>query len=136
MSIVSESAPNLLRMPGATYATRLKVYDTPGPDGQIGGAPHVHLLCSEVYFVTGGSGVVEMLDAGGYAKIELPLHSALIFGPGTIHRVLNPNRDLELLIVMQNSGLFQRGDHILTFSTDVMSDDEAFAKAMQSGTFE
>jgi hypothetical protein len=29
--------PPELRMPGATLATRLKLYDTPGPDGERGG---------------------------------------------------------------------------------------------------
>ena len=31
------ATPALLEMPGATLMTRLKVYGTPTPDGQIGG---------------------------------------------------------------------------------------------------
>ena len=46
--ILSDNMP--LRMPGATLMTRLKVYDTVTPDSQRGGTPHVHLLCTEMYF--------------------------------------------------------------------------------------
>lgn len=136
MSIVSEAVSTPLRMPGATLATRLKVYDSPAPDGQIGGAPHMHLLCSEMYFVIGGSGAVEVIDADGFSRVELPLHSSFIFGPGILHRLLNPNRDLELLILIQNGGLVGRGDHIVTFPADVMSNDDAYAQAMNGTTLE
>lgn len=122
-------------MPGATLTTRLNVYDTPTPDGQIGGTPHMHLLCSEMYFVTKGSGFVEMIDYQGFSRIELKTHSALIFSPGTIHRLINPERDLELFIIMQNSGLPERGDNVVSFTQDIMHSAEAYAKAMKAGSF-
>jgi hypothetical protein len=134
MSIVSEAVSMPVRMPGATLATRLKVYDTPAPDGQIGGAPHAHLLCSEMYFVIAGSGAVELIDADGFSRVMLPLHSSFIFGPGILHRLVNPNRDLELLMVIQNGGLVGRGDHIVTFPADVMSDADAYAQAVEVTT--
>jgi mannose-6-phosphate isomerase-like protein (cupin superfamily) len=58
-------------MPGAILMTRLKVYDTVTPDGQRGGTPHVHLLCTEMYFVLSGTGFVEMIDGGGFTHVEL-----------------------------------------------------------------
>lgn len=124
-----------LHMPGATMVTRLKVYDSVTPDGQRGGTPHVHLLCTEMYFVTAGSGSVEMLDWQGYSKTELKLHDALVFSPGTLHRLINPEGDLELLIIMQNSGLPERGDNVVTFRNDLLSTDETYQKAMKVSGF-
>ena len=123
-----------LRMPGATLATRLKVYDTVAPDGKIGGTPHVHFLCTEMYFVIEGSGSVEIIDMNGLDRVELGKNSALIFSPGTIHRLINPNRDLELFIVMQNSGLPERGDNVVSFSEAWMSTDTKYQEAMRVAT--
>ena len=119
-----------LQMPGATLITRLKVYDTTAPDGQIGGTPHVHLICSEVYVVLAGSGAVEMIDKHGYSRVELNTHDALLFSPGTIHRLINPNQDLEILVIMQNSGLPERGDNVVSFTQEWLTTDEAYTKAM------
>ena len=120
-----------LRMPGAILTTRLKVYDTAGPDGQFGGTPHMHLCCTEMYFVIGGSGSVEIIDPTGFSRVELPLHAAYIFSPGTIHRLINPHKDLELFIVMQNSGLPERGDNLVTFNDEIMQSQDKFAAAMK-----
>ncbi len=117
-------------MPGAILVTRLKVYDTPSPDGQCGGTPHVHFLCTEMYFVLEGSGFVEMIDATGFSRTELRPHSALVFSPGTIHRLINPNKDMEILVIMQNSGLPERGDNVVTFKTEIMNEENLFRKAM------
>ncbi|RMF76155.1 MAG: cupin domain-containing protein [Chloroflexi bacterium] len=130
------SAAPKLRMPGATLVTRLKVYDTETPDGQRGGTPHHHFMCTEMYFVLGGSGAVEMIDANGFSRVDLNLHSALIFSPGTIHRLINPNGDLEILVIMQNSGLPERGDNVVCFSDEWLSSDEKFAEAMSVSTIE
>ena len=120
-----------LRMPGAILTTRLKVYDTAGPDGQFGGTPHLHLCCTEMYFVIGGSGSVEIIDPTGFSVVELPLHAAYIFSPGTIHRLINPRKDLELFIMMQNSGLPERGDNLVTFTDEIMQSQDKFAAAMK-----
>ena len=125
-----------LHMPGATLVTRLKVYDSATPDGQRGGTPHVHLLCTEMYFVTAGLGSVELLDWQGYRKTELKLHDALVFSPGTLHRLINPEGDLELLIIMQNSGLPERGDNVVTFEDELLRTDEAYQRAMRVSSFD
>lgn len=125
-----------LRMPGATLATRLKVYDTAGPDGQRGGTPHMHLLCSEMYFVLSGSGFVDMIDWHGFSRHPLQAHSALVFSPGTLHRLINPEGDLELLITMQNSGLPERGDNVVSFEEEILADDLAYQRAMAASSFE
>jgi mannose-6-phosphate isomerase-like protein (cupin superfamily) len=132
----SVQLPSVLRMPGATLMSRLKVYDTPTPDGQIGGTPHVHLVCTELYFVLNGSGTVEILDKDGFRRVELQPYEALLFTPGTIHRLINPNRDLEILVIMQNSGLPERGDNVVTFSDEVLASDSAYADAMRVSSFE
>src|SRR5262249_23066720 len=54
----------------------------------------------------------------------------LLFTPGTIHRLINPNRDLELLVVMQNSGLPERGDNVVTFTDEYLADDDSYRDAM------
>ena len=125
-----------LQMPGATLMTRLKVYDTETPDGQIGGTPHVHLVCTEMYVVLSGSGAVEIIDKDGFSRIELKQHDSLLFSPGTLHRLINPNRDLEILVIMQNSGLPERGDNVVTFCEEYMQTDEAYVAAMQINSLE
>mgnify|MGYP001216175161 FL=1 len=128
--------PDLLTMPGGTLITRLKVYDTPTPDGQRGGTPHMHLLCSEMYFVLAGSGAVEVIDRNGFSRVELQHYSAFLFSPGTIHRLINPNGDLELLVIMANSGLPERGDNVVTFETDLLADQAAYDAAMRVTTLD
>lgn len=125
-----------LRMPGAILTTRLKVYDTAGPDGQFGGTPHLHLCCTEMYFVIGGSGLVEIIDPTGFSIVELPLHAAYIFSPGTIHRLINPHKDLELFIMMQNSGLPERSDNVVTFNDEIMQLQDKYAAAMKVQSLE
>ncbi|MCI0576148.1 MAG: cupin domain-containing protein [Chloroflexi bacterium] len=122
---------SLLRMPGATLMTRLKVYDTAGPDGQCGGTPHMHLLCTELYFVLQGAGAVEMIDGEGFSRVELALYSALLFSPGTIHRLINPGSNLEILVIMANSGLPERGDNVVCFPETWLADGDRYAEAMR-----
>lgn len=122
---------DLLRLPGSISISRLQVYATPAPDGQCGGTPHVHLLCTETYFVLKGSGAVEMIDSRGFSRVELRPYDALTFTPGTIHRLINASGDLELLVLMGHSGLPERGDNVVCFTDDYLSDDAAFANAMR-----
>ncbi len=125
-----------LRMPGAVLMTRLNVYASPAPDGQVGGTPHVHLTCTEMYVVLSGRGAVELLDKDGFARVEMSPHDALLFSPGTIHRLINPEGDLEILVIMQNSGLPERGDNVVTFREEWLSDDRSYAEAMTVNTLE
>ena len=123
-----------VRIPGGTLLTKLSVYDTPASDGQRGGTPHVHLVCTELYFVLSGSGAVESIDRNGFSRVELTPHAAYVFTAGTLHRLINPNGDLELLIVMQNSGLPEQGDNIVTFPTEILEDPSRFSNSMQAAT--
>jgi mannose-6-phosphate isomerase-like protein (cupin superfamily) len=131
MTTLPIQLPAEVRMPGAALMSRLKVYDTPTLDGQIGGTPHMHLVCTEMYFVLSGSGAVELLDKDGFQRVELRPYEALLFTPGTVHRLINPNRDLEILVIMQNSGLPERGDNVVTFAEERLSSEDAYADAMR-----
>lgn len=108
-------------LPGGIGVSRLRVYDTETPDGLVGGSAHVHLACTEGYVVLAGSGAVQTLDASGYR--ETPLHPGAVvwFEPGTIHRLVNHGR-LEILTLMQNGGLPEAGDAVLTVPPEVLDD--------------
>ena len=95
----------------------------------------MHFLCTEMYFVTRGNGAVEMIDGKGFSRVELATHSALIFSPGTIHRLINPNRDMELLVIMQNSGLPERGDNVVCFRPEIMASQEEYQNGMKVSSF-
>jgi len=123
-------------MPGATLLTRLRVYDSVAPDGQKSGTPHFHLVCSELYFTLSGEGAVEIIDAQGFKSVPLPKHSAFLFSPGTLHRLVNTSGDMEVLLVMENSGLPERGDTIATFSNEVLTNDLAYHGAMQAASLQ
>lgn len=130
------SATFPLRMPGATLMTRLNVYSSLAPDGQVGGTPHMHLACTEMYVALSGHGAVELLDKDGFSRVEMAPHDALLFSPGTIHRLINPNGDFEILVIMQNSGLPERGDNVVTFCDEWLTDDHAYREAMTVKTLE
>jgi mannose-6-phosphate isomerase-like protein (cupin superfamily) len=119
-------------LPAAIGISNLAVYETTGPDGIDGGSPHVHLTCTEAYVVLGGSGSVQTLGPGGYREEPLAPMDVLWFTPGIIHRLVNDG-DLQILVVMQNSGLPEAGDGVFTFPPDVMADpDEYFRHAALS----
>ena len=114
--------------PGATGLTVLDVYDWVAPDGRRGGSAHVHLASTEGYLVLSGAGELQTLSARGYAASPLRPGDCLWFTPGTIHRLVNDG-DLRLAIVMQNAGLPEHGDAVLTFPDGVLADPEAYARA-------
>jgi len=51
------------------------------------------------------------------------------FTPGTIHRAINDSGDLRVLVVMQNSGLPENGDAVLTFPAKHLVDGGAYLRA-------
>jgi hypothetical protein len=108
--------------------TLLDVYDWETPDGLRGGSAHVHLASAEGYVVLSGTGRLQTLGAHGYAQAQLGPGDCLWFTPGTIHRLVNDG-DLRLLVVMQNAGLPEHGDAVLTFPAPVLADPDAYAKA-------
>lgn len=116
------------RFPGATALTLLDVYDWPTQDGLRGGSSHVHLASAEGYVVLSGTGRLQTLGGHGYAQTELRQGDCLWFTPGTIHRLVNDG-DLRLLVVMQNAGLPEHGDAVLTFPPEVLADPGAYDKA-------
>ena len=114
--------------PGATGVTVLDVYDWVAPDGLPGGSAHVHLASSEGYVVASGAGRLQTLGERGYAETPLRPGDCLWFTPGTIHRLVNEG-DLRLFVVMQNAGLPEHGDAVLTFPPEILADPAAYARA-------
>jgi mannose-6-phosphate isomerase-like protein (cupin superfamily) len=114
--------------PGAIAASHLRVYDTAAPDGLAGGTPHLHTACTEAYWVVAGSGSVQTLTTSGYEEVPLEPGAFVWFTPGTIHRLVNGG-DLEILVLMQNAGLPEAGDMVITFPPDVLATAESYAAA-------
>jgi len=114
--------------PGATGVTVLDVYDWIAPDGLSGGSAHVHLASTEGYVVVGGAGRLQTLSQRGYTETPLRAGDCLWFTPGTIHRLVNDGQ-LRLLVVMQNAGLPEHGDAVLTFPPEILADPAAYARA-------
>jgi mannose-6-phosphate isomerase-like protein (cupin superfamily) len=121
--------PGLAGFPGATSVSRLSVYDWPTVDGLAGGSPHLHTASAEGYVVLGGHGAVQTLSSDGYASHPLAEGDLVWFTPGTVHRLIN-DRNLDILVVMQNAGLPEAGDAVLTFPPEVLADPSAYARAM------
>ncbi len=120
--------PETPQLPGAIGISHLRVYDTTAPDGLAGGTPHLHTLCTEAYAVVAGSGRVQTLTAQGEEETRLEPGGLVWFTPGTIHRLVNDG-DLEILVLMQNAGLPEAGDMVITLAPDVMTDADAYAAA-------
>jgi mannose-6-phosphate isomerase-like protein (cupin superfamily) len=120
--------------PGATGLTVLDVYDWTAPDGLRGGSAHVHLASTEGYLVLSGAGSLQTLSERGYAATPLRPGDCVWFTPGTIHRLVNDD-GLRLAIVMQNAGLPEHGDAVLTFAPDILADPDRYARAASLGPF-
>ena len=116
-------------LPGAVGVTHLRVYDTRAPDGLVGGSPHMHFACTEAYMVLAGSGAVQTLGARGFKEVPLEAGRLVWFTPGLIHRLINLDGELEILVVMQNAGLPEAGDFVLTFPEGVLADEQAYLNA-------
>ncbi len=108
-------------LPGGVGVTHLTVYPHSG-------SPHMHLACSESYVVTGGSGSVQTLTLSGYRETPLRAGAVMWFPPGTIHRLINDG-DLRITVIMQNSGLPEAGDAVLTFPPSYLEDAVTYAAA-------
>jgi mannose-6-phosphate isomerase-like protein (cupin superfamily) len=115
-------------LPGGVGVSRLCVYDTVAPDGRPGGTPHLHLCCTEAYVVIGGRGAVQTISGAGFAEHALAQGTVLWFTPGTVHRLVNLG-DLEIVVLMANSGLPEAGDAVLTFPAEVLADPDRYAEA-------
>jgi hypothetical protein len=51
------------------------------------------------------------------------------FTPGLIHRLINLDGQLEILVLMQNAGLPEAGDFVLTFPPAMLADQQAYLNA-------
>ncbi|MFC9909580.1 cupin domain-containing protein [Streptomyces sp. NPDC059862] len=115
-------------LPGGVAVSHLSVYDWPAADGVCGGTPHMHLTCSEAYVVTAGRGTVQTLTTSGYEVTPLAPGTVAWFTPGTIHRLVN-DAELRITVLMQNSGLPEAGDAVLTLPPKYLTDPETYAAA-------
>ncbi len=111
--------------PGGTGVSHLTVYDWSNPDGLVGGSAHAHLACTEGYVVVGGRGRLQTLDRRGFAETELRPLTVAWFSPGVIHRLVNDG-DLQIVVVMQNSGLPEAGDCVLSFPPEYLASREDY----------
>jgi mannose-6-phosphate isomerase-like protein (cupin superfamily) len=114
--------------PGAVGVSHLRVYDWEAPDGLRGGTPHVHSVCTEAYAVVAGRGAVHALTPQGFDEVPLEPGTFVWFTPGTIHRLVN-HGGLEIFVLMQNAGLPEAGDMVITFPDEVLADPAAYAEA-------
>ncbi len=119
----------LPQFPGAVGFTNLRVYDSVAPDGVRGGSPHVHLASAEAYIVTAGEGAVHTFGPDGERRFDLVPGTVVWFEPGIVHRLVNTSGDLEILCVMQNAGLPEAGDAVLTFPDEILADPDAYRDA-------
>jgi len=115
-------------IPGAIGLTHLKVYTSEGPDGLRGGCPHMHFTCTESYLVLSGKGSVQTLGVNGFEEVHLEAGKLIWFTPGVIHRLINSDGKLELLVMMQNAGLPEAGDHVLCFPQNILADKKTYFK--------
>ncbi len=115
-------------LPGAVGISSLTVYADGNVDGHAGGSAHAHLVCSEAYYVVSGRGAVQTLGAQGYTETDLRAGVVLQLGPGTIHRLVNED-ELRLLVIMQNGGLPEAGDAVLTLPPEHLSSRERYDAA-------
>ena len=116
------------RLPGAVGLSRLRVYDTPAPDGLVGGSAHVHLASEEAYVVVAGRGAVQTVGPDGPGEVPLEPGTVVWFSPGIVHRLVSEGT-LDILVVMQNAGLPEAGDAVLTFPNAVLADPVRYAEA-------
>jgi len=75
----------------------------------------MHFTCTESYVVLSGKGLVQTLGVNGFEEVPLETGKLIWFTPGVIHRLINSDGKRELLVMMQNAGLPEAGDHVLCF---------------------
>lgn len=114
---------------GGVGLTHLTVYhQRPGPDGVHGGCAHVHALTAEAYFGLSGEGAIELHDPdNGFSRVPIVAGTYVQFPPGVLHRSVSTDR-LEVLAVMGNGGLPERGDARIYFGAAVDDDPAEFAR--------
>ncbi|HEV2073588.1 MAG TPA: hypothetical protein VGR29_08110 [Thermomicrobiales bacterium] len=119
----------LPQFPSAVGFTWLRVYDSVAPDGVRGGSPHVHLASTKAYVTVAGHGEVHTLGPDGFGTLDLRPGAVVWFEPGIIHRLVNTSSDLEIFVVMQNNGLPEAGDAVLTVPEVILTDPDTYRSA-------
>ena len=114
--------------PGGVAVSDLAVYDWEAADGRCGGSPHLHTASSEGYVVTAGSGAVHTISRDGAAVHPLAAGSACGSRPAPCI-ASSTTATCDSLVIMQNSGLPEAGDAVLTFPARVLDDPDAYARA-------
>lgn len=114
------STPGYPEFPGAVGISDLTAYSWSTADGEHGGSPHMHLACTEAYVVIGGRGRLQTLDRTGPNIQQLNPGDVVWFTPGTIHRAINDG-DLHVIVIMQNGGLPEAGDAVMTFPSPYLT---------------
>ena len=112
---------------GGIGMSRVVVYDQrPSPDGCHGGSPHIHSVTDEAYYVTKGTGWVELHDLDrGFRRVRLEPGTYVDFEPGVLHRLVNED-GLELLAIMGNAGLPEAGDARIYFGPEVDASPDSY----------
>jgi hypothetical protein len=105
---------------GGIGLTHLQVYhDVAGPDGVHGGCAHIHALTPEAYFGISGEGAIELHDPKtGFRNQKISKGTFAQFPPGILHRSISTD-GLEVMAVMGNGGLPERGDARIYFGKHV-----------------
>ena len=109
--------------------SEVSIYNWPSQDDMAGGSPHVHTASTEAYVVVEGPGRLETLDSRGFTVTPLTPGVVVWFTPGTVHRAINDSGNLRVLIVMQNAGLPENGDAVMTFPPEHLVDVDAYSRA-------
>lgn len=122
MAQVSKSG---IGLPGEISVSLLSVYDWETNDGLHGGSPHFHTVSREGYVVVAGEGEVHTLSAAGFECTRLERGQLVWFTPGTVHRLVNRG-GLEIVTLMQNAGLPESGDAVMTFPLEYLADVERY----------
>ena len=109
--------------------THLSVYEQrPAPDDLSSGCAHVHALTDEAYYVVAGEGAIELHDTErGFRTVPLARDDFVQFPPGILHRSLS-TCGLEVLALMGNAGLAERGDSRLYFGAEVDADPAEYER--------
>lgn len=114
---------------GGVGLTHLKIYeDRPAPDGKHSGCAHVHAVTDEAYYAVAGEGYLELHDPeNGFRVAPLTPGAFVQFTPGTIHRAVSTG-GLEVVVVIGNAGLAERGDARIYFGPEVDANPDEYRR--------
>jgi len=114
---------------GGVGLTHLKVYDQrPGPDNMNAGCAHIHAVTDEAYFGIEGKGAIELHDVErGFRVVPIVEGTFVQFEAGTLHRSVSTD-GLQVVALMGNGGLAERGDARIYFGPEVDNDPTEYER--------